>query len=166
MVTIIERYEGRFDKEIAELIVEIQSKEFSIPITLSDQPDLQQIASFYQRAAGNFWIARDGQKVVGTVGLLDIGNNQAALRKMFVAKEYRGKEFGVAQALLQKLLEWARQNELVSVYLGTTSAFIAAQRFYEKNRFSKISKDTLPKSFPIMAVDSVFYEKRLDASTS
>jgi hypothetical protein len=32
--------------------------------------------------------------------LLDIGNNKSALRKMFVAKDYRGKEFGVAQNLL------------------------------------------------------------------
>ena len=40
----------------------------------ADQPDLLQIPQFYQSGAGNFWVALDGEEVVGTVALLDIGN--------------------------------------------------------------------------------------------
>jgi hypothetical protein len=40
---------------------------------------------FYQRGSGAFWIALEGEQVVGSIGLLDIGSDQAALRNMFVA---------------------------------------------------------------------------------
>jgi hypothetical protein len=39
---------------------------------------------------GNFWVALYEGKVVGNISLLDIGNQQVALRKMFVEKEFQG----------------------------------------------------------------------------
>ena len=41
---------------VGALIVGIQRDEFQIPITLEDQPDLQDIPGFYQQGAGNFWV--------------------------------------------------------------------------------------------------------------
>lgn|GEM_PF-2187351 len=34
-------------------------------------------------------------------------------------------------------------------------------RFYEKHGFERIEKSGLPPAFPVMAVDNVFYRKRL-----
>lgn len=153
----IEPYQHQYKDEVAGLIVHIQKDEFAIPITLDMQPDLNNIRSFYQINNGNFWVARVDNTIVGTIALLDIGNNRAALRKMFVAKEYRGKEFGVGQALLNHLINWARQKKILEIFLGTTEKFIGAQRFYEKNGFVEIQKQDLPKDFPVMAVDVKFY---------
>lgn len=153
----IEQYTHHYKNEVAELILHIQRTEFEIPITLEQQPDLTNIATFYQVNNGNFWIAKTGEKIIGTISLLDIGNAQGALRKMFVAKEYRGKEFGVGQKLLNILFAWAAQQKFTEIYLGTTEKFIAAQRFYEKNGFVEIEKETLPERFPVMAVDVKFY---------
>ena len=47
------------------------------------------------------------------------------------------------------------------IYLGTTSAFEAAQRFYEKSGFALVPAEKLPESFPRMAVDSRFYVMEL-----
>src|SRR5688500_6829468 len=85
---------------VAALIIGIQRDEFHIPITLEDQPDLLDIPAFYQRGAGNFWVALADSRVVGTVALLDIGNQQGALRKMFVDASYRGSAYGVSARLL------------------------------------------------------------------
>jgi N-acetylglutamate synthase-like GNAT family acetyltransferase len=95
-----------------------------------------------------FGLQRQDEKVIGTIALLDIGNNKGALRKMFVSKEYRGKEFGVGQDLLNCLVAWARQKEFTEIFLGTTEKFIGAQRFYEKNGFIEFQKESLPKGFP------------------
>jgi N-acetylglutamate synthase-like GNAT family acetyltransferase len=46
---------------------------------------------------------------------------------------------------------------IVEIFLGTTDRFLAAQRFYEKKGFKELQKAALPKTFPIMAVDSKFY---------
>ena len=153
----IEPYSDSCRYEIAELIIGIQRDEFGIPITLEMQPDLMEISKFYQVHDGNFWVAKTGNKVIGTVALLDIGNKKAAIRKMFVAREFRGKDFGVGQALLTNLINWARDKKIHELLLGTTEKFIGAQRFYEKNGFAEIKKQQLPKEFPVMNVDVKFY---------
>jgi N-acetylglutamate synthase-like GNAT family acetyltransferase len=153
----VEVYQEKDVREVADLILGIQRDEFSIPITISDQPDLLQIESFYQKGSGNFWVARSENQLVGTIALLDIGNNQGALRKMFVAKGFRGKEFGVGQKLIDHLIAWVKQKGVQEIYLGTTEKFLAAQRFYEKNGFLEVGKSELPKAFPVMDVDVKFY---------
>lgn len=153
----IQTYSPACQQEVTDLIVSIQQNEFGIPITLEAQPDLKNIPSFYQKDAGNFWIAIIENKIAGTIALLDIGNNRGALRKMFVHQGYRGKEWGVGQQLLNTLLEWSSQNNFKEILLGTTEKFIAAQRFYEKNGFEEIDKQLLPKEFPVMEVDVKFY---------
>lgn len=139
------------------VILPIQQTEFEIPITLDAQPDLQDIPGCYQRGKGNFWVAMDADTVVGTVALLDIGDRRAALRKMFVARAHRGAEHGVGRALLRTLLTWCRAHGIDEVFLGTTAQFLAAHRFYEKSGFRELSREALPESFPVMAVDTKFY---------
>ena len=148
---------------VASVILPIQQDEFGIPITLQAQPDLSDIPNFYQRDHGNFWVAEVDGHVVGTIGLLDMGQKQAALRKMFVAQKYRGHEYGTAKRLLDALITWAASRGLKQIYLGTTDKFLAAHRFYEKNGFSEIGRSELPAAFPVMAVDSKFYRRELGA---
>jgi|SRR5436190_13158935 len=155
--SIIQVYSPIYQQQVINLILSIQQTEFGIPITLEAQPDLENIPSFYQRDNGNFWLAIVENSVVGTIALSDIGNSRGALRKMFVHKDYRGKESGTGQTLLNTLLEWARENDFKEILLGTTEKFIAAQRFYEKNGFLEIDKKSLPKEFPVMEVDVKFY---------
>lgn len=150
-------FQPRFAEGVVAVILPIQQSEFGIPISLEAQPDLQDIGASYQRGAGNFWVALADGKVVGTLGLLDIGNGQSALRKMFVAAEYRGGTYSVARRLLQVLMDWCRDHTVREVYLGTTAKFLAAHRFYEKNGFREIARAELPAAFPVMTVDTRFY---------
>lgn len=157
----IERFDSKFQNQVNDLILGIQVNEFAIPITLEDQPDLLGIPSFYQKGTGNFWVALDHERVVGTIALVDIGNDQTALRKMFVADSHRGKEKGVAQALLEQAISWCKEKGISHIFLGTTAKYLAAHRFYEKNGFCEISKVLLPASFPVMNVDTKFYAYEL-----
>ena len=154
---VVESFSPRYANEVGQLISNIQRVEFEIPITLTEQPDLTDIPSFYQKGDGNFWVALENDKVVGTVALLDIGNKQLALRKMFVHESFRGSQFGTAKILLETSLKWAKSRGITEIFLGTTSKFLAAHRFYEKYGFVEISQEQLPKSFPIMSIDTKFY---------
>ena len=149
------------EEDVGALIVGIQRDEFQFPMTLEDQPDLQDIPAFYQQGAGNFWVALAEGEVVGTVALLDLGNHQGALRKMFVNANYRGPGHGVSVRLLDTLLQWSRARGVKDVYLGTTEKFLAAHRFYERNGFQQIAASGLPPSFPKMVVDTRFYRLAL-----
>ncbi len=160
MITILP-YAAEHATGVVAVILPIQQSEFGVPITLDAQPDLLDIPGFYQRNCGNFWVAIHGENVVGTIGLLDIGNQQAALRKMFVAAAHRGAAQGVAKLLLDELLVWSAKQGIAEILLGTTDKFVAAHRFYEKNGFAEVQKSSLPQTFPVMVVDSKFYRRAL-----
>jgi GNAT superfamily N-acetyltransferase len=153
----INKYTSIYHNDVVNLVLSIQQQEFNIPITLEDQPDLQNIEVFFQYGNGNFWVATIDNKVIGTISVVDIGNQQVALRKMFVQENYRGKTFGIGQALLNTVFEWAKEKRLTGIFLGTTEKYLAAHRFYEKNGFTEIEKIDLPAAFPVMEVDNKFY---------
>jgi GNAT superfamily N-acetyltransferase len=146
---------------VIDLVLPIQQQEFGIPITLEDQPDLLDVAGFYRKGAGDFWVAVDDGKVVGSIALIDIGGGRAALRKMFVAAPYRGASFGMARGLLDTVVAHCLERGVREILLGTTAKYLAAHRFYEKNGFREIRREELPASFPVMAVDSKFYVRTL-----
>lgn len=143
---------------MAAMVVEIQNREFGVPITYEQQPDLIDPAAFFRKGAGEFWVARTaGGDVVGTIGLVEFAPGEGALRKMFVRADHRGAGKGVAQSLLDRLLAHARASGLGAIWLGTTAMFKAAHRFYEKNGFDLVAEADLPPSFPRMKPDTRFY---------
>lgn len=157
----IKPYSHLYKDQIQKLIISILTEEFNLPVTLDEQPDLNEINVFYQKDKGNFWVALDGEKVVGTIALIDIGNSQTALRKMFVDKNYRGKNLKIAQSLLDTLLAWCVHKKVAEIYLGTIHIFTAAVRFYEKNKFNEIANSLLPATFPIMPLDNKYYLRKI-----
>jgi N-acetylglutamate synthase-like GNAT family acetyltransferase len=163
---IIQQYSNEFHDQVSRLVIEIQRTEFGVPITLEQQPDLNEIENFYQKGNGNFWIALAGEKVVGTVALIDIGSQQLALRKMFVDKDYRGGSSKTGQLLLDRSIEWMHEKESTEVFLGTLDIFAAAQKFYRKNGFEEIPMSDLPVNFPKMKLDNTFFVKKIGVNSS
>lgn len=154
-------YKKKYQDDIINLILHIQQNEFGVPITIHDQKDLLNIDAVYKKDKGNFWIAVQEEKLIATIALIDIGNREGCLRKMFVQQEFRGKKYGVAILLLNTLMDWAKQKNMSAIYLGTTEVLKASHRFYEKNAFVLLPKEKLPQSFPVMEVDTRFYVRAL-----
>ena len=152
----IKTINNTYSESIIDLILNIQEKEFNVPITIKDQPDLMQIEEFYIASGGNFWGAFINGELVGTIALVKFDENAAAIRKMFVKKEFRGREYNIAQQLLEVLIAYCHENGIEEVYLGTVSILKAALRFYERNHFKIINKEELPAKFPLMSADNVF----------
>ncbi len=153
----VKRYAVEHLAGVRDLIIPIQREEFGFDITYEEQPDLTDVDGFYRKGEGEFWVAVSGHDVIGTIALLDLGNGQGALRKMFVDKNYRGGEKKVAQQLLDGLIDYSRKTGFSEIYLGTTEAFRAAHRFYEKAGFVLIPEKNLPDNFPQMKADTRFY---------
>ena len=109
----------------------------------------------------HYWVARVGEKIIGTVGVIALQNSYATLKSMFLDKAFRHKEQHITMQLLQVATGKAIELNCENMYLGTMTQFKAAQRFYEKNGFDKISGSELPANFPANSVDDVFYVKRI-----
>ena len=148
--------------DVIALILGIQRDELGVEISAADQPDLADVAGFYQAGGGEFWVARDDGAVVGTIAAIDIGGDMVALRKLFVAPEHRGGS-GLGALLMRTLIAWADGRGIRTIYLGTTAVMSAAHRFYEKHGYELIDAGELPASFPRMSVDSRFYRKHLES---
>ena len=158
----IQVYNKKYQQQVIDLILDIQQNEFHVPVTIKDQPDLLDIENFYCSKNGNFWIALEDDEVIGTIALIDIDNNQSCLRKMFVHKDFRGKEKGTGQLLLDALINWCREKNIKEVYLGTIDTMLAAHKFYIRNGFGEIDKSQLPATFPVMKVDNKFFKLLFD----
>ena len=151
-----------YSEPLINLILTIQQKEFNIPVGIEDQPDLIEIENFYQASGGNFWGAFIDGELVGSIAVVKFDEGAGAVRKMFVKKEFRGREYNIAQNLLETLISYCKVNEIDNIYLGTVSVLKAAQRFYERNHFVKTPKEKLPVHFPLMSADDVFYHLKIN----
>ena len=135
----VRSYSELYKEKIIQLTFKI-GKEFDIPIFLKDQPDLLDIPYFYQNGLGNFWIALDGEQVVGTIALIDIGNNQGTVRKVFVDNEYRGNEKKTSKCLLDALMDWCKHKNIHEIFLGTRAVFLAPTAFMKNMDLKKFRK--------------------------
>lgn len=154
----IARLNNQSCEQIIGLILPIQQIEFNVDIDLAAQPDLLDIETNYDATGGAFWGAWLNDELIGTIALIAVPEYASgAIRKMFVKKEFRGKELGLAQSLLETLIAYSRQHNIKELYLGTKDILQAACRFYERNGFLQVEMEKLPSYFPRMAVDNVFY---------
>lgn len=153
--------DNTFCTQIVDLILPIQTIEFNVAITLADQPDLLDIEGKYHHSGGGFWGAFINDELVGSIALISIGHHAGAIRKMFVKKEYRGKEYGIAQQLLEILIDYSGSINITDLYLGTVDQLKAAQRFYVRNGFEGVERSALPAYFPIMPSDNLYYHLTL-----
>jgi len=138
-IKIIE-FDPIYSKEVYDFVMDIKVNELGWK---SDATDLLEIEKIYLRGDGNFWIALDSNKVVGTIALEDKKEGQGYLQRMYLAEAHRGT--GLAQNLLNNLLEFAKNKNFKEIYLGTTPVAKRAIRFYEKSGFERIA--SLPEKF-------------------
>lgn len=157
-MTII-KFQPQYSQQVIDLILDIQNNEFQVGFSLEQQPDIIDVNSFYLNSGGDFLIALHDNQVIGTIAALKISDSDYAIRKMFVAKDFRGKDYKVAQHLLDRLISSLQAKNAHKTYLGTIDKYQAAIRFYTKNGFTQLSKEELPSYFPLAPVDNVFFSK-------
>lgn len=88
----------------------------------------------YKERGGNFWIAIEGDTIIGTISIQNIGNKEAIVKSMYVLKEYRNQ--GIASKLMEIVLKFAKQNKYKKIILDTYKKMETAIKFYEKVGFT------------------------------
>ncbi|MEI7578446.1 MAG: GNAT family N-acetyltransferase [bacterium] len=112
-------------------------KSFNLKIAFLS--DLYEVQKEYFAKNGVFYIAEQDGKIIGTIALKYDQPKIARLKRLFVAKQYRGQ--GLAQTLFDKVLFFARQNHYEKIVLSTLPVMKQAQKFYQKNGFIVMSRD-------------------------
>ncbi|MGK0554642.1 GNAT family N-acetyltransferase [Macrococcus capreoli] len=152
------QYTDDYKQEVNEFIINIKLHEFDIDnVTYNNQPDLKNIMGTYINTGGQFWLALYEGKVVGTIALARLKDNNSALKRVYVDQNIRNMKIG--KKLLEHVIKHAHDDGIKSIYLGTIDKFEAAQHFYRKNGFHLIPKEELPSDFPLVTVDNRFFYK-------
>lgn len=109
--------------------------EFGITFGVGAKTDdqLLHLPGSYESEAGRFFVAFDGDVLLGTAGVIPVEPNVYELRKMYLRPEARGR--GVGQQLFDACLSFVKAKGARQLVLDTTEQMTAAIRFYEKNGF-------------------------------
>jgi GNAT superfamily N-acetyltransferase len=112
--------------------------------------DLEDPAATYAA----LWVVVDGDDVVGSVALRDLGDGALELKRMYLRPTHRG--LGLGKQLLATALEWARANGARVVKLDTSDRMETARALYEAHGFVRV-----PGHAPRQGQNRLLYELKL-----
>ncbi|CAM1345010.1 GNAT family N-acetyltransferase [Tenacibaculum amylolyticum] len=156
---MIQKFEPHQQEQLANFVLGIQNGEFGLGFKRDEQKDLLNTSEFYK--GGNFWIAKNENDIIGCIGLQKLNSEVGVLRKMFVQKEFRGKELNIAQQLFEKLKQEAINLKFEKILLDTPSIAKASHRFYQRNGFIEIRKNEIPSAYSFPDRNSKIFELKL-----
>ncbi|OCA88426.1 GNAT family N-acetyltransferase [Bacillus sp. FJAT-27225] len=98
----------------------------------------------------------DENHCIGRIKIRSNWNGYALIEDIAVAKKYRKN--GVGTALLNKAIEWAKENNFSGLVLETQDINVSACHFYAKNHFVIGAVDTmLYSNFPTANEIAIFW---------
>jgi N-acetylglutamate synthase-like GNAT family acetyltransferase len=151
---------------VVELVLGIQNDEFHLGISLSEQPDLDNINASYCDKNGAFWVAEEGGVVVGCIGLMALSPKVGVLKKFFLKPAFRGSDKNISAALFSTLRSFAALHGLDAILLDTPSAATRSHAFYKRVGFRPISKQELPVPYEYPDRDSLLFILELGKASS
>lgn len=156
MVTI-GQFEDKYTQEVINLVLHFQNDGIRPIVSVDDQPDLLNIVGEYIDKGGNFWIARDDEKLIGSIGIMPYDSEIAVLKKFFVYENYQGEPYHIGRTLYNALLAFAKKKAYKTILLDTPYNTKRAHKFYEKAGFKKINEQELPIRFSHPYQDCDFF---------
>lgn len=137
MMTIRRFVDGDHD-DVVRLIKGVMSQEFAQDAYAYPTADLDTIADTYGGLGEAFFVAVDGSKVVGTVGVKKEDERIALLRRVFVSPDYRGQKIGTK--LIARALQFCEEVGYEEFVFRTTSRMTQAIELCKKNGFVQRAK--------------------------
>ncbi len=93
--------------------------------------------AFLEPPHGLFWLARDGDTILGCAGLRFTGAGVGLVTRVWTAPAARRR--GIASALLTTLEAGARSHGLTRLRLDTRSDLVEARALYTRHGFTEIA---------------------------
>lgn len=106
-------------------------------------PDLYRFEEHYEAPHGAFFVVREGEVIVGSVGVERLDGQTAELHRLYLDARLRGR--GTGRALIQAALAWCRGDQgITRMVLWSDTRFDQAHRLYTRMGFRRTGERTLP----------------------
>lgn len=134
----VRRLEPRDGDAVRTLITRIMDEEFPEDKGAFSAEDLATLAESYGRLGEAFFVAEEGKKIVGTVGVKREDERLALIRRIFVAPEYRKRKIGLE--LLNRAIEFCDEVGYQELVFKTTSRMSGAIGLMKRRGFQSRAK--------------------------
>jgi putative acetyltransferase len=108
----------------------------------TELPDLLAFGLHYLPPRGAFFVARDGRRIVGSVGVERLAVDRAELHRLYLDASLRGQ--GLGRTLTGRVLDWCRAERIRELVLWSDTRFDRAHRLYERLGFRSTGERELP----------------------
>jgi GNAT superfamily N-acetyltransferase len=135
-------YQPEFKEDYKRLNMEWISKYFVL-----EAPDLQQLdhpEEYILSKGGKIYLARLGDKIIGTITFKKESDTVYELSKMAVSPEYQGR--GAAKLLAEHLINEAKKLGCEMLFLESNQKLIPALNLYKKLGFVEVPLTGSPYS--------------------
>jgi GNAT superfamily N-acetyltransferase len=106
--------------------------------------EILRIADYYGERHGGFWVALEGDRIVGTFGLERTAEDAMELRRMYVDPSVR--RAGVARQMLQYAEDECRRRDMAKLQLSTSELQPEALAFYGNAGFKFLREEIAEES--------------------
>lgn len=109
----------------------------------TEVPDLLRWTPHYEPPHGAFFVVREGERVVGSVGVDRTDDDIAELHRLYLDPVLRGR--GLGNALVETVLGWCRDSGVTRLVLWSDTRFAHAHRLYLRHGFRQTGERVLPE---------------------
>ncbi len=127
MDVVISEYNPSNQTEVKELVLK-GLREFGFSYDPKLDSDLED-PSIYIKNGGAFFVLKEGEEIIGTVGVINKGE-VAELKRMYMDSDFQNKGYG--SKLFDKALEFCREKGFKKLEFETNKKFTKAHEFYKK----------------------------------
>jgi GNAT superfamily N-acetyltransferase len=132
--------------------------QFETYIARALHEELDRICDYYRE--GGFWVAVDGDRLVGTFGLEPAGSGAMELRRMYV--DPAARRSGIARRMLRYAEQETLRRKCSRLVLSTAALQTEAIEFYESSGFRRIHQAVEPASHKTVGgLERIQFEKHL-----
>ena len=94
------------------------------------------------KSGGKIFLAKEGEKIVGSAGIMKANDNAYELVKMAVDPEYRGR--GISKLLLDRCIEEVKSLQAKKLFLFSNSQLLTALKLYDQYGFIRVDATDSP----------------------
>jgi GNAT superfamily N-acetyltransferase len=112
---------------------------FEIYIARSLAEEIDKISDYYSERRGGFWVAVDGERIVGMFGLEPSSDGAMELRRMYVDPDFRRR--GIARTMLDFAEEECRRRNRPRMNLSTSELQREALALYQNAGYERVCEE-------------------------
>ncbi|MEI9923811.1 MAG: GNAT family N-acetyltransferase [Bradyrhizobium sp.] len=114
---------------------------FEIYIARSLTEEIDRVSEYYSERKGGFWVAVDGQKIVGMFGLESSGEGTMELRRMYLDPDFRRR--GIARRMLNFAEQECRRRNRPRMDLSTSELQREALALYQNAGYALVREEVV-----------------------